>query len=142
MATDKHSTAANATVGVFFGVRSGDDVIRCFLCGLFTGYITKGTSQPGLVSSIVYRAGVSELAVMSEYSYTHTAYMRQVSFSFEFNLIKTFSGLKSMVFWAVTPCRSETARRFGGAHCLHLQGPGVNQERNQQKQAASIPLRD
>jgi hypothetical protein len=24
---------------VFFVVRSGDDVIRCFLCGLFTGYI-------------------------------------------------------------------------------------------------------
>jgi hypothetical protein len=65
MVTDKHATIANATVGVFFGVRSGDDVMqqqrigddaffgvrsgddvirRCFLCGLFTGYITKGTS--------------------------------------------------------------------------------------------------
>jgi hypothetical protein len=41
MATDKHATAANATVGVFFGVRSGDDVIRCFLCGPFTGYIAR-----------------------------------------------------------------------------------------------------
>jgi hypothetical protein len=28
MATDKHATAANATVGVFFGVRSGDDVMQ------------------------------------------------------------------------------------------------------------------
>jgi hypothetical protein len=28
MATDKHATIANATVGVFFGVRSGDDVMQ------------------------------------------------------------------------------------------------------------------
>jgi hypothetical protein len=28
MAMDKHATAANATVGVFFGVRSGDDVMQ------------------------------------------------------------------------------------------------------------------
>jgi hypothetical protein len=65
MATDKHAAAAaaaNATVGVFLGVRSGDDVMqqyrigddvffgvrssddiirRCFLCGLFTGYIAR-----------------------------------------------------------------------------------------------------
>jgi hypothetical protein len=28
MATDKHATKANATVGVFFGVRSGDDIMQ------------------------------------------------------------------------------------------------------------------
>jgi hypothetical protein len=28
MATDKHATAANATVGVFFGVHTGDDVMQ------------------------------------------------------------------------------------------------------------------
>jgi hypothetical protein len=28
MATDKHATAANATVGIFFGVRSGNDVMH------------------------------------------------------------------------------------------------------------------
>jgi hypothetical protein len=28
MATDKHATAANATVGVFFEVRSGDEVMQ------------------------------------------------------------------------------------------------------------------
>jgi hypothetical protein len=28
METDKHATAANATVGVFFGVRSGHDVMQ------------------------------------------------------------------------------------------------------------------
>jgi hypothetical protein len=28
MATDKHATIANPTVDVFFGVRSGDDVMQ------------------------------------------------------------------------------------------------------------------
>jgi hypothetical protein len=28
MTTDKHATAANATMGVFFVVRSGDDVMQ------------------------------------------------------------------------------------------------------------------
>jgi hypothetical protein len=33
MATDKHATIANAAVGVFFGVRSGDDVMQQYRIG-------------------------------------------------------------------------------------------------------------
>jgi hypothetical protein len=36
-----------------------------------------------------------------------------------------------MVFWLVTPCNSEIARRFGGNDSLHLQGRRVSQARNQ-----------
>jgi hypothetical protein len=43
--------------------------------------------------------------------------------------------MKSIVFWAVKPYTSETARRFGRTCLLHIQGPNVSQEINQQKQA-------
>jgi hypothetical protein len=33
---------------------------------------------------------------------------------------------KSMTFWLVTSCSSETASRFGGTHHLHLQGRRVS----------------
>jgi hypothetical protein len=45
--------------------------------------------------------------------------------------------MKSTVFWSVTLCGSETARRFGGIYRLHIQGRRASQAKNQQKQAAS-----
>jgi hypothetical protein len=47
---------------------------------------------------------------------------------------KNFSN--TAVFWVVTPCSSQTARRSGVTYRLHLQGQRVSHARNQ-KQAAS-----
>jgi hypothetical protein len=38
--------------------------------------------------------------------------------------------MKSMVFWVVTLCSAERARRFGGRCLLQLQGRRVSQARN------------
>jgi ABC-type molybdate transport system permease subunit len=38
--------------------------------------------------------------------------------------------VKSTVFWVVTPSSSETARRFGGTYCLHLQDRRLRKARN------------
>jgi hypothetical protein len=34
--------------------------------------------------------------------------------------------MKNAIFWAVTPCGAETARRFGGTNVLHLQKSKLN----------------
>jgi hypothetical protein len=41
-------------------------------------------------------------------------------------------------FWVVTQCISETARRFRGTYCVHLQGRRVSQEGNMMVPPATV----
>jgi hypothetical protein len=49
----------------------------------------------------------------------------------------TAVSVKIAVFWALSPCISDTDRRFGETYRLHLQERRVSQATNLQNQAAA-----
>jgi hypothetical protein len=40
--------------------------------------------------------------------------------------------MHSTIFWHITPCSSETVRRFGQSYCVNFKGRKLSQARNQQ----------
>jgi hypothetical protein len=85
-----------------------------------------------------------DLCFNSPYNFCPKRFLLRLIFRCVGFEVLTAMNMKSTVFWDVTPCSSETDRRFGGAYRLHIHSWRVGQARKQKKLAdsgfTSLPL--